>query len=68
MPHTFWTFIVGTLALAGFPLTAGFFSKDEILIAGEIWAGQGMFTGSWCTGSGWPRPSSRPSTWRVPAS
>jgi NADH-quinone oxidoreductase subunit L len=46
MPHTFWTFIVGTLALAGFPLTAGFFSKDEILIAGDLWAGQGMFTGS----------------------
>ena len=46
MPHTFWTFIVGSLALAGFPLTAGFFSKDEILIAGEIWAGAGFFTGS----------------------
>ena len=31
MPHTFRTFIVGSLALAGvFPL-AGFFSKDEIL-------------------------------------
>jgi NADH-quinone oxidoreductase subunit L len=46
MPHTFWTFIVGSLALAGFPLTAGFFSKDEILIAGEIWAGAGFLTGS----------------------
>ncbi len=46
MPHTFWTFIVGSLALAGFPLTAGFFSKDEILIAGEIWAGAGFFTGN----------------------
>jgi NADH-quinone oxidoreductase subunit L len=46
MPHTFWTFIVGSLALAGFPLTAGFFSKDEILIAGDIWAGGGFFTGS----------------------
>ncbi len=31
MPSTFWTFIVGSLALAGiFPL-AGFWSKDEIL-------------------------------------
>jgi hypothetical protein len=40
MPLTFVTFIVGSLALAGFPLTAGFFSKDEILIAGEIWAGR----------------------------
>jgi NADH-quinone oxidoreductase subunit L len=45
MPHTFWTFIVGSLALAGFPLTAGFFSKDEILIAGDIWAGAGIATG-----------------------
>ena len=31
MPTTYWTFVVGGLALAGFPLTAGFFSKDEIL-------------------------------------
>ncbi len=46
MPHTFWTFIVGTLALAGFPLTAGFFSKDEVLIAGDLWAGQGLVTGN----------------------
>jgi NADH-quinone oxidoreductase subunit L len=46
MPHTFWTFIVGSLALAGFPLTAGFFSKDEILIAGDIWADAGFLTGS----------------------
>jgi NADH-quinone oxidoreductase subunit L len=45
MPHTFWTFVVGSLALAGFPLTAGFFSKDEILIAGEIWADYGFATG-----------------------
>jgi len=31
MPVTYWTFVIGGLALAGFPLTAGFFSKDEIL-------------------------------------
>jgi NADH-quinone oxidoreductase subunit L len=37
MPHTFWTFIVGSIALAGFPLTAGFFSKDEVLVAGQYW-------------------------------
>jgi NADH-quinone oxidoreductase subunit L len=36
MPVTFWTFMIGSLALAGiFPL-AGFWSKDEILVtAGE---------------------------------
>ena len=32
MPVTWLTFLVGALALAGFPLTAGFFSKDEILL------------------------------------
>ena len=31
MPFTFVTFTIGALALAGFPLTAGFFSKDEVL-------------------------------------
>ncbi|HSO27820.1 MAG TPA: NADH-quinone oxidoreductase subunit L, partial [Anaerolineales bacterium] len=32
MPVTFWTFLIGGLSLAGFPLvTAGFWSKDEIL-------------------------------------
>jgi NADH-quinone oxidoreductase subunit L len=32
MPITFWTFVIGSLALAGiFPL-AGFWSKDEILV------------------------------------
>ena len=32
MPITFWTFMIGSLALAGiFPL-AGFWSKDEILV------------------------------------
>jgi NADH-quinone oxidoreductase subunit L len=31
MPVTFWTMAAGTLAIAGVPPTAGFFSKDEIL-------------------------------------
>ncbi len=32
MPRTAWTFIIGGMALSGFPLiTAGFWSKDEIL-------------------------------------
>jgi len=31
MPITWWTFLVGTLAIAGAPGFAGFFSKDEIL-------------------------------------
>ena len=31
MPTTFWTFVVGSAALAGIPPLSGFFSKDEIL-------------------------------------
>ena len=31
MPTTFWTFIVGSAALAGIPPLAGFWSKDEIV-------------------------------------
>jgi NADH-quinone oxidoreductase subunit L len=33
IPRTRWTFLVGTLAIAGFPPLSGFFSKDEILVA-----------------------------------
>lgn len=37
MPKTFWTFLIGGFALSGFPLvTAGFWSKDEILA--DAWA------------------------------
>jgi NADH-quinone oxidoreductase subunit L len=39
MPITAWTFIIGGMALSGFPLlTAGFWSKDEIL--SSAWSGQ----------------------------
>jgi NADH-quinone oxidoreductase subunit L len=31
MPLTHITFLIGTLAISGFPLLSGFFSKDEIL-------------------------------------
>ena len=31
MPLTGWSFVAATLAIMGFPLTSGFFSKDEIL-------------------------------------
>jgi NADH-quinone oxidoreductase subunit L len=31
MPVTFWTFIIGTLALCGVPPFSGFYSKDSIL-------------------------------------
>jgi NADH-quinone oxidoreductase subunit L len=31
IPVTFWTFVVGTAAIAGLPFLSGFFSKDAIL-------------------------------------
>jgi NADH-quinone oxidoreductase subunit L len=31
IPVTAWTMLIGTIAIAGFPPLAGFFSKDEIL-------------------------------------
>jgi NADH-quinone oxidoreductase subunit L len=33
MPVTFYTFVIGTAALMGVPMTSGFFSKDAILAA-----------------------------------
>ncbi len=32
IPVTYFTFLLGTLAIAGFPFTSGFISKDEILM------------------------------------
>jgi NADH-quinone oxidoreductase subunit L len=48
-PWTFWTFVVGTAAIAGLPFLAGFYSKDEILAAAfvadkRILFGLGLFT------------------------
>ncbi len=33
MPITYWVFLVGSLALIGFPGLSGYFSKDAILVA-----------------------------------
>ena len=43
MPHTFRTFVVGSIALAGLPPLAGFWSKDEILVGTGGW---GLFGGT----------------------
>ncbi len=45
LPITFWTFLIGTLSISGFPLLAGFVSKDEIVraalttVGGEVLLG-----------------------------
>ena len=33
LPVTFWTMLIGALALAGFPYFSGWYSKDEILVS-----------------------------------
>ena len=41
MPQTFRTFIIGSIALAGLPPFAGFWSKDEILVGTGGWGVMG---------------------------
>jgi NADH-quinone oxidoreductase subunit L len=44
---TAWTMLIGCLALAGFPLTSGFFSKDAILAEAFVTQGPGFEILGW---------------------
>jgi NADH-quinone oxidoreductase subunit L len=57
LPVTFWAFLIGAASLAGLPLvTAGFYSKDAILLAafaserGSLWLWLAGIAGAFLTG------------------
>ncbi len=59
IPITYWTMFIGTLAIAGIPGFAGFFSKDEILEAAASPAPTRIcYFGCWA----WPARARRRST------
>ena len=55
MPITYWTFLIGSLALIGFPGTSGFFSKDLLIDAvhesHRFGAGYAYFACCWASSS-----------------
>src|SRR5690606_2619466 len=47
MPVTFWTSLIGTLALVATPFFSGFYSKDTIIEAARLGAERGGWIGSY---------------------
>jgi NADH-quinone oxidoreductase subunit L len=41
MPFTYWTFLIGVLAIIGFPFFSGFFSKEDVIGAAYARASHG---------------------------
>jgi len=48
MPITYWTSLIGTLALVGFPGFSGFFSKDALIEAVHLSSTPGASYAYWC--------------------
>ena len=48
MPITYWTSLIGTLALVGFPGFSGFFSKDALIEAVHLSTTPGSDYAYWC--------------------
>jgi NADH-quinone oxidoreductase subunit L len=47
MPITYWTCLIGTLALTGFPFFSGYFSKDMIIDATHLASEEGGWIGKY---------------------
>jgi NADH-quinone oxidoreductase subunit L len=52
MPVTYWTCLIGALALIGFPGFSGFFSKDALIEAVELSSLPAAHYGYWCVLAG----------------
>ncbi|MFG1607457.1 NADH-quinone oxidoreductase subunit L [Actinoplanes sp. NPDC049265] len=53
MPATFWAFVVGLAALAGLPPLAGFWSKENVLVAAAHATGGGEPVPAWTAWTVW---------------